>query len=213
MDQEDTKLYQALGIDSTKQDVLSLSSKDIARAYRKSALKWHPDKNKDNPTAAAAKFSQLFIAYEKLSNPSIKNPYDDKIRAFRAQNVRRQHQGAERRKLRADLERRERVARAGAAEETVSLDDSTLERMRREINRLRKETNNAVPMPSHAFKASEGTSLKRREVAEVTLWNEVEGFLDFATAGKSTFEQFETAILDETFPNYNKTDKPSSPRQ
>lgn len=42
----DTKLYDALGI---KPDA---SQEDIKKAYRKAALKWHPDKNKDNPKAA-----------------------------------------------------------------------------------------------------------------------------------------------------------------
>lgn len=42
----DTKLYDALGI---RPDA---SQEDIKKAYRKAALKWHPDKNKDNPKAA-----------------------------------------------------------------------------------------------------------------------------------------------------------------
>lgn len=42
----ETKLYDALAI---KPDA---SQDDIRKAYRKAALKHHPDKNKDDPDAA-----------------------------------------------------------------------------------------------------------------------------------------------------------------
>jgi curved DNA-binding protein CbpA len=49
----ETKLYDSLSI---KPDV---SQDDIKKAYRKAALKWHPDKNKDNPKASE-KFKGMF---------------------------------------------------------------------------------------------------------------------------------------------------------
>ena len=42
----ETKLYDSLGIKP------EATQDEIKKAYRKSALKWHPDKNKDNPKAA-----------------------------------------------------------------------------------------------------------------------------------------------------------------
>jgi len=42
----ETKLYDALAI---KPDA---TQDEIKKGYRKAALKWHPDKNKDNPNAS-----------------------------------------------------------------------------------------------------------------------------------------------------------------
>jgi DnaJ-class molecular chaperone len=42
----ETKLYDALSIKPTA------TQDEIKKAYRKAALKYHPDKNKDNPEAS-----------------------------------------------------------------------------------------------------------------------------------------------------------------
>ncbi len=65
----DTKdYYQALGL--TK----SATADEIKKAYRKLALQYHPDRNKDK--AAEGKFKEVTKAYEVLSDPQKKQTYD-----------------------------------------------------------------------------------------------------------------------------------------
>ena len=61
--------YEVLGV------VKTASSDEIKKAYRKSALKYHPDKNKGDKTAEA-KFKEASEAYHILSNPERKSNYD-----------------------------------------------------------------------------------------------------------------------------------------
>lgn len=48
----------------------------MKKAYRKLALKWHPDRNKDNKKVAEEKFKDISQAYEVLSDKEKRKMYD-----------------------------------------------------------------------------------------------------------------------------------------
>ena len=61
--------YEVLGVPKTS------SSDEIKKAYRKQALKYHPDRNKNDKTAEA-KFKEASEAYHVLSDKERRVSYD-----------------------------------------------------------------------------------------------------------------------------------------
>lgn len=62
--------YEILGISKTA------SLDEIKKAYRKLAMKWHPDKNLNNKDEAEAKFKVISEAYSVLSDNESREKYD-----------------------------------------------------------------------------------------------------------------------------------------
>uniref|UniRef100_A0A8C3YTQ0 J domain-containing protein n=1 Tax=Catagonus wagneri TaxID=51154 RepID=A0A8C3YTQ0_9CETA len=62
--------YEVLGVPR------QASSEAIRKAYRKLALRWHPDKNPENPEEAERRFKQVAQAYEVLSDAKRRDVYD-----------------------------------------------------------------------------------------------------------------------------------------
>ena len=92
--------YELLGVN------FETSESDIRRAYRRTALKYHPDKNQGN-TAAIEKFHLLQIAYDVLSDATAKAVYDNARRARKEKQERDSAFEGRRRQMKEDLERRE----------------------------------------------------------------------------------------------------------
>ncbi|KAI0006019.1 hypothetical protein BJV74DRAFT_15225 [Russula compacta] len=73
-DEEDADLYAVLGVKTTA------TEEDIKKAYRKSALIYHPDKHasttEDAKQVASRKFQQIGFAYAVLSDEKRRKKYD-----------------------------------------------------------------------------------------------------------------------------------------
>lgn len=63
-------LYKVLGVNE------DAGEEEIKKAYKKLAIKWHPDKNKDNKEEAERKFKEISHAYSILGDKTKKNEYD-----------------------------------------------------------------------------------------------------------------------------------------
>ena len=120
-------LYEMLGIEHTA------GEKVIKKAYRKKALKCHPDKNPDDPKAAEM-FMKLSKILEILCDTDARKTYDHLLKARQAAALRSREYDSKRKKLKDDLEARERSAEANKT--NIQLD---MEKMQAEIDRLRKQ--------------------------------------------------------------------------
>merc|ERR1712037_81542 len=136
---KDLDLYLLLDLET------DATEKEIKKAYRKKALKCHPDKNPDNPKAAE-EFHRLSDAYEVLSDDAVRKAYDTVLKARKAGEIRRRQLDSKRRKLRDELEAREKRAKDDLDSREAELNQNTKaksdeERLAEEIERLRRRGN------------------------------------------------------------------------
>lgn len=127
---------------------------EIRRAYRRTALKYHPDKIANPTPADLEKFHLLQIAYDVLSDPTVRQLYDNAREARERKRRETEMMDAAKRKMKEDLEARER---AGAAAEAAAMgrgvkrpwmatgmaaagDADAEEKLEREIQRIAEDT-------------------------------------------------------------------------
>lgn len=121
--EEEIDLYALLGVE------ISSDAKSIQRAYRKTALLYHPDKNPSKE--AEEKFHQLSIALETLTDEDLRKKYDQLLNARFDKIRKREELSAERRKFQDDLLRREQEYEASKKHQRENVNvEATLEAMR-----------------------------------------------------------------------------------
>lgn len=130
----DTDFYDLLGI------TFETSQKDIDRAWRKTALKYHPDKV-GNDAVAREKFHLAQIGYDLLSDPSSKAIYDNARNARLQRKRQNELLEGQRRQMKDDLEAREKGVKRprGDAEMEEEELQRVLRRLAEDTKRRRKE--------------------------------------------------------------------------
>ncbi|OEH79455.1 uncharacterized protein LOC34621501 [Cyclospora cayetanensis] len=131
-----------------------LAIKAIGTAYRKAALRAHPDKNKGREAEAGAEFVKVNLAFAFLSDASQREAYHKHLQALLSLRQEREQQklrwtakDKERQRLKAELERREAEARKGPKvdseaellKEIREQNENLLRRKKQERDAMRRE--------------------------------------------------------------------------
>ncbi|MGF6774976.1 J domain-containing protein [Paraburkholderia sp. GAS334] len=89
-----TTLYDTLGVPA------SATGDEIKRAYRKAAMRWHPDRNAGHEDVARAAFQDVKNAYAILSDAAQREVYDavyaEQMRVWETHQQRKAREQAER---------------------------------------------------------------------------------------------------------------------
>lgn len=171
--------YATLGLE------LGATTTQISKAYKKLALKLHPDRN-PNDSLAGQRFHALQQAYDVLSDPEARAAFDALIQARLNRKRKLSTMDAQRRNLKQTLEERENAFKRQRADELdaqrrlaarmARLKEETAAKMQQEKLR-RQQTQDRVAAPSSS---SSSTSSSDEEVVVKLRWGKKEGWDDEA---------------------------------
>ena len=176
-----TDFYDLLGV------TFETSQKDIDRAWRRTALKYHPDKVGNDPVAKE-KFHLAQIGYDLLSDPASKALYDN-ARTARLQR-KRQNELFEgrRRQMKDDLEARERGIKRPREE-----DEGDEEKLEREIRRLAEDGKRRRKEREDALRKEIQKEAENADIAGTTPGSS-NGHTDGVTIAPSTVSELDRTV-------------------
>ena len=147
MSSDDLKAHAA----SSQEDFYALfdippaaQDSEIRRAYRRAALKYHPDKITNATQADIEKFHLVQVANDVLSDPVVRQLYDNAREARLRKKREMDMLDATKRKMREDLEARERAGEHRGVKRTWMAtgslgDDAAEEKLQKEIERIAQD--------------------------------------------------------------------------
>jgi DnaJ family protein C protein 17 len=202
-------LYKLLEVEETS------TVEQIKKAYRKRALELHPDKNLGNKEEAERRFIQLGKAFEILADESARAAYDAVRRQKREKEKRDEQLDDKRRKLKQDLEAREKAAREKFEKQTEHMKKSQEEeRLQREVDRLRKEGSKLIEEEMSYINEQlrmekkrnrdEGATTERKEVKPAAA-NQGHARLKI-TWSKTACDQLNEELIRHLFSKYGEID-------
>ncbi|KAJ1987543.1 hypothetical protein GGI25_006060 [Coemansia spiralis] len=209
MSKEAEDLYKLLGISA------EAGEKELTRAYRIKALKYHPDKNRDNPEAVQL-FHSIKAAYDLLTDTKKRAEYDEQRRAQLAKRQRQDALSGHRKKMKSQLEEDEHKAQQARGAERMRAQNMRDEAARFREESLREEWRRDKSMREHIQQTqqmeADGARAKeeRKRQAAATMedvdeldrsvrirWDSGEGAVDRGLIAKvfASFGEIEEVVL------------------
>ena len=152
---EKKDLYEILGIgrDATKEE--------IKKAYRKLALKYHPDHNPGNQEAEE-KFKEVNMAYEVLSDPDKKKGYDETGNYDGEDNVRKAAIDQLRSMIAQAVKQDNEMSRISSFGSLYESDNTLMKKIMRALAKQKADTNSSIVEARKAIKHLEEEKKKVR---------------------------------------------------
>ncbi|KTW28912.1 hypothetical protein T552_01539 [Pneumocystis carinii B80] len=203
--------YALLGIPSTANDEM------IQRGYRKAALRYHPDKNKE--ASAIEIFHKIAVAFDVLSDPISRSSYDSSRESLLAKKRKYEALDKERKRMIDELERLDKEAKLRKIKSETAM-EATLRKLQEEGAALRKKKEAALRAQRESEKQMESHNdekvlkTKEEEKSRFTMENrtiKVRWRRDQITIDKdgliNAFERFgkiEDVVLKDSIDNTKK---------